>query len=128
VPTLESFRRLLRTHRRWSRFLLVLLALWLVAGRPAGRAQQTLSSDKPGRRLLTQVEPDYPPDLKRAAIGGMVRLDIVVAPGGKVDNIVVAGGNPILAEAAMRAVKQWKYAPTGSTTNIRVNVRFDPHH
>jgi TonB family protein len=83
--------------------------------------------DKAARKLITQVNPEYPPDLKRAAIGGLVRLDIVVAPGGKVDDIVVAGGNPILAESAIRAVKRWKYAPANSPTNLHVNVRFDPH-
>ena len=78
------------------------------------------------RRLVTQVEPEYPPDLKRAAIGGVVRLDIIVTPRGAVDFIQVSGGNPILAEAVCRAVKQWKYAPSSSSTNIRVNLRFNP--
>jgi outer membrane biosynthesis protein TonB len=43
-----------------------------------------------------------------------------------VDYVQIAGGNPILAESAARAVKQWKYAPASSTTNIRVNLNFDP--
>ena len=113
-----------RLSRQWS-FLLA--ASLLVCSVSAARPQQLENSDKPQRKLVSQVEPQYPPDLKRAAIGGVVRLDIVVAAGGKVDNIVVAGGNPILAESAARAVKQWKYAPAGASTTIRVNVRFDPH-
>jgi len=94
---------------------------------PISDAQTVDKGDRAARKLLTQVNPDYPPDLKRAAIGGVVRLDIVVTARGNVDYIEVAGGNPILAESASRAVKQWKYAPASSSTNIRVNIHFDPH-
>jgi len=83
--------------------------------------------EKADRKLIRRVTPDYPWDLKRAYIGGMVRLDIVVSPGGSVDTISVVGGNPILAECAVKAVKKWKYTPADSETNVRVNVAFDPH-
>ena len=84
--------------------------------------------EKVDRKLIRRVTPEYPWDLKRAYIGGMVRLDIVVSPGGSVDTISVVGGNPILAECAVKAVKKWKYTPADSETNVRVNVAFDPHH
>ena len=80
------------------------------------------------RKLIRQVNPDYPGDLKRAFIGGMVRLDVVVSPGGSVDTISVVGGNPILADCAVRAVKKWRYTPAEAETNVRVNVKFDPRH
>jgi TonB family protein len=88
----------------------------------AQKAEKTPST----RKLVSQVEAEYPPDLKRALIGGVVRLDVVVSARGNVDYVQVAGGNPILAESAAKAVKQWKYAPSAATTNIRVNVHFDP--
>ena len=80
----------------------------------------------PSRKLLLQVQAEYPADLKRALIGGVVRLNVVVTARGAVDYVQVAGGNPILADAATKAVKQWKYSPSASSTNIRVNIRFDP--
>ena len=83
--------------------------------------------EKVDRKLIRKVTPEYPWDLKRAYIGGMVRLDVVVSPGGSVDTISVVGGNPILAECAVKAVKKWKYTPADSETNVRVNVAFDPH-
>jgi TonB family protein len=82
--------------------------------------------EKAGRKLIRKVVPDYPWDLKRASIGGMVRLDVVVSPDGSVNNVLVVGGNPILAECAMKAVKKWKYTPGDTETNVRVNVAFDP--
>jgi TonB family protein len=84
--------------------------------------------EKAGRKLIRKVMPDYPWDLRRAYIGGMVRLDVVVSPGGSVDTISVVGGNPILAECAVKAVKKWKYTPADAETSIRVNVAFDPRH
>jgi TonB family protein len=84
--------------------------------------------EKVERKLIRQVNPDYPGDLKRAFIGGMVRLDIVVSPGGSVNTISVVGGNPILADCAVRAVKKWRYTPAEAETNVRVNVKFDPRH
>ena len=90
----------------------------------AQKAEDNLSS----RKLIAQVDADYPPDLKRAYIGGVVRLDIVVNPHGTVDSVRIAGGNPILAECAVKAVKHWKYSPAASATNIRINLHFDPTH
>jgi TonB family protein len=84
-------------------------------------------SEKVERKLIRQVTPDYPWDLKRASIGGMVRLNVVVSPAGSVNSVLVVGGNPILAECAIKAVKKWKYTPADTETNVRVNVAFDPH-
>jgi TonB family protein len=82
--------------------------------------------EKVGRKLIRKVVPEYPWDLRRASIGGTVRLDVVVSPDGSVNNVLVVGGNPILAECAMKAVKKWKYTPADTETNVRVNVAFDP--
>ena len=82
--------------------------------------------EKTTRKLLTKVEPGYPPDLKRARIGGIVRMDVVVSPRGSVENVSVIGGNPILVDTAVKAVKKWKYATADYETVVRVNVNFDP--
>lgn len=79
-----------------------------------------------GRKLLRRVEPKYPEDLKRHDIGGVVRLSIEVTPQGTVRKISPIGGNPILLEAAMAAVKQWKYAPAESTQTLEVKIDFIP--
>ena len=79
-----------------------------------------------GRKLLRRVEPKYPEDLKRHDIGGVVRLSIEVTPQGAVRKISPIGGNPVLLEAAMAAVKQWKYAPAESTQNLEVKIDFIP--
>lgn len=105
--------------------LTALVCLAVAALQPLATAQK---SEKPvSRKLLYRVTPEYPWDLKRAHIGGTVRMDVVISPHGSVDTISVIGGNPILTETAVKAVKKWKYAPADSESILRVNVDFDPN-
>ena len=78
------------------------------------------------RALLSRVEPDYPETLKRMRIGGTVRLQLVISAKGTVDTVVVRGGNPILGEAAAKAVRQWIYAAAPSQTTSEVTIPFTP--
>ena len=78
------------------------------------------------RRLLTRVEPENPETLQRLQIGGTVRLAITISPKGSVDEVKLLGGNPILAESATKAVKQWLYAPSVSRTNLEISIPFEP--
>jgi TonB family protein len=82
---------------------------------------------KSERKLVTRVEPDYPPVLRMRQIGGTVRLEITIAPKGNVENAKVLGGNPILVESAVAAVKKWKYASAATSTTATVSLDFNPY-
>ena len=112
-------------HIRFSRQRLVVFFLLFSCFAIALHAQKT---EKPARKLLVKTTPDYPWDLRRSHIGGLVRLNLVIAPNGAVDRVTVLGGNPILAETASKAVKKWKYVPADTETNQQVEVEFDPNH
>ena len=79
------------------------------------------------RKVVTRVEPDYPETLKRLYVGGVVRIEAVVNAQGKVESVQLLGGNPILGQSAMKAVKQWKYSRADSREKIVVRLEFDPH-
>jgi TonB family protein len=79
------------------------------------------------RKLVTRVEPEYPETLQRLYIGGVVRLELTISPKGNVESVTVLGGNPILGQSAMAAVKKWKYTPATSRTVTQVKLLFDPH-
>ena len=89
---------------------------------PALHAQ----TDTRERKLIYRVEPEYPPDLKRIHVGGYVRVDATISSGGAVEEATITGGNPILAEAAVKAVRKWKYEPMGSRTKVKVILHFNP--
>jgi TonB family protein len=54
-------------------------------------------------------------------------MEVVVVPNGKVASAQLLGGNPILGQSAMKAVKQWKYAPAATQEKFVVRLEFDPH-
>ena len=78
----------------------------------------------PARKVVTRVEPSYPLILKVKHIEGQVRLRAVVLPNGSVASIEVRGGNPILVENALSAVKSWKYAPGPAQTDEDIVLDF----
>ncbi len=61
--------------------------------------------------LIHQVKPAYPPLARQARIAGSVVLQAVIAKDGTIQNLHVVSGHPMLAPAAVDAVKQWRYKP-----------------
>jgi TonB family protein len=90
-------------------------------------AAQTRDQTTVERKVVNRVEPEYPEALKRLYIGGVVRVEAVVSPAGAVESTQLLGGSPILGQSAMKAIKQWKYTPSGSKEKLIVQMEFDPH-
>lgn len=127
APPMNSIRAA-RRHARTknlSLWLLLCLSIFAFSSDPAALAQQDPKTD---RKLLTRVEPDYPPVLRMRQIGGTVKLEVTINSKGSVESAKVLGGNPILAESAVAAVKKWKYASTDASTTTTVSLDFNPYH
>jgi len=62
-------------------------------------------------RLLNRVEPIYPKMAIIAGIRGEVKLHAIIARDGSIQSLNVSSGHPILAAAALDAVRQWRYQP-----------------
>ncbi len=63
-------------------------------------------------RLVNQPKPIYPALARQARIQGTVRLQAIIAKDGSVVELQVLSGHPLLVQAALDAVRQWKYQPT----------------
>jgi len=63
-------------------------------------------------RLVNRVPPEYPETARRERLQGTVRLHAVIAKDGSIRLLRVQVGYCSLGEAAMRAVRQWRYMPT----------------
>ena len=61
--------------------------------------------------LIQRVEPIYPPMAVAAKVTGMVILEATVNEAGNVTNVTVLRSLPLLDNAAIGAVKQWRYQP-----------------
>jgi TonB family protein len=62
-------------------------------------------------QLKQKVQPHYPREARDRRIQGTVRLHVVLSTAGKVQQLDVVSGDPILAKAAADAVHQWVYKP-----------------
>ncbi len=69
-----------------------------------------VSSLDPGR-LVHMIQPVYPPIAKTAHIEGTVELSAVIGTDGRVRDLSVVSGHPLLRKAAIDAVRQWIYKP-----------------
>jgi TonB family protein len=89
---------------------------------------KVLAMAQPGanleRQLVTRVEPEYLETLQRLLIGGTVRLVVTISPKGNVEAVQLLGGNPVLAEPAIKAMKQWVYTAGPSRTMQEVSILF----
>lgn len=79
--------------------------------------------------LIHDVAPKYPPEAGRARIEGTVVLRAVIGKDGSVQDVRVESGLPVLAQAAMDAVKQWRYKPyllNGEPVEVdsRITINF----
>jgi protein TonB len=61
--------------------------------------------------LIKRVNPVYPPLARQARIQGQVVLHAVISKDGSITGLNLVSGHPMLAPAAIDAVKQWKYKP-----------------
>jgi TonB family protein len=112
------------TMRRGLLLSLGILLVPIMIGAPGVSPADAQTAKE--RKLITRIAPEYPETLKRDFIGGFVHIRAAVAPNGTVESTQLLGGNPILGEAAMKAVKQWKYSPADSREELEVWVEFNP--
>jgi protein TonB len=61
--------------------------------------------------LIRKVTPNYPPLARQARIQGQVVLQAEISREGTIQNLQLISGHPMLAPAAIEAVKQWRYKP-----------------
>ena len=61
--------------------------------------------------LVKKVQPAYPPLARQARIQGTVLLQAEISKDGTIENLRLISGHPMLAPAAIEAVKQWRYKP-----------------
>ncbi|MCE7033327.1 energy transducer TonB [Lysobacter sp. GX 14042] len=70
-----------------------------------------------------RVEPQYPADAARAGTEGFVEVEFSVSADGKVESVSVVNAKPsrVFESAAVRAVKQWEFAPGGGRGKVRLD-------
>jgi protein TonB len=71
-----------------------------------------VGGDVQAAKIINRAIPVYPPLAKAARISGTVRLIGIISKDGKIQQLQVVSGHPLLVAAALEAVKRWLYQPT----------------
>ena len=102
---------------------LVGVALSVVLGTSA-LAQS--GSEEGKRKVKTKVAPTYPELAKRMNVTGKVKIEVIITPDGRVKSTRAVGRHPLLVQAALDAVRQWRYqATTLNGEPVEVDTTID---
>ena len=108
--------------------LALLMSLSCISAAQTAPPRVRVSSGVAAGLLKTRVSPVYPPLARQARIQGTVMLSVTVDQDGNVQDISLISGHPMLAPAAIEAVKQWKYRPyllNGIPVNLETQVQVN---
>jgi protein TonB len=100
-----------------------------VVVKPAPVGRQVVSQGVIEGLLIQRTMPVYPVIARTAGISGTVVLAAVISKGGAIEDLRVVSGNPMLQQAALHAVREWRYRPyllNGQPVEVEttVNVVF----
>jgi protein TonB len=95
----------------------------------APAAPLPIGGDVKQAKLVSSVPPVYPTLAKNQHISGDVRIDALIDASGRVTTMKVVSGPTLLHQAAMDALKQWKYQPAtldgkAVPMHLTVNIQF----
>ena len=134
APTAENIAKLRDAVKQFDEHLTVStlptpsrdeVEVQIVAPGSEPGARISVGSAVQAANLTNKVLPIYPPLAKSVRLQGAVVLAIVIGKDGSVEEIKLVSGHPLLAPAAMEAVKQWTYKPTmlnGQPVQVQTQV------
>lgn len=88
----------------------------------AAQAQQEEIGTK--RKVKSRVMPAYPDLAHHMNVSGKVRIQVVIKADGHIKSTHVLGGHPLLAQAAVDALKEWRFEPAASETTEVIEFEF----
>lgn len=106
--------------RLWTKFALTGLLFFTIF--PAFDCSALQSQET--RKVKSRIDPEYPELARRLNLKGVVRVQVTVAAAGTVKNVKELGGNPVLLDAFVKAVKKWKYDPSDGDSVVEVAFDF----
>ena len=89
----------------WGRSILIAVAL--MAFVPAAASAQQ-ANEEAKRKLKSRINPVLSDVARRMGLTGKVRIEVTIAPDGRVKSARALGGHPLLVQACVEAVKEWR--------------------
>ena len=115
-----------RTIRVWVATSLLTFLVASVFHPLCAQTNSPQTEEELTRKARTKVAPVYPDIARRMSITGTVKVLVVVARNGALKSTKVVGGHPLLVNAAMDAIKRWKFEPAPEESTGIVEFKFQP--
>jgi TonB family protein len=100
--------------------LLLLIGAWVATSHPLAWGQEEIN-----RKTKTKVAAVYPELARRMNITGVVKVQVTVSANGTIKNAKLVGGHPVLANAALDAIRKWRFETGPEESTGIVEFRFD---
>jgi TonB family protein len=108
-------------------FVLGITLLGLVSLQPSAFSQETNQGESK-RKPTSRVQPGYPALARQLKLSGKVKVEVIVSPDGRVKGTRTIGGSPILVNAALDAIRMWRYEVGPKETVEVIEIEFkDPN-
>ncbi len=82
------------------------------------------ASGQETRKRLASPQPSYPELARRMGLSGVVKIELLIGADGEIRESKVIGGHPLLADAVLKALRDWKYERAKSDTKLEVEFKF----
>jgi len=113
-------------RKRFVSLVLEFALLGFASLQPSAFSQET-NQETTKQKAMAKVPPKYPPLARQLKLSGKVRVEVIVSPDGRVKGTRIVGGNPLLADAALDAIRIWRYGTAAKETTELVEIEFkDP--
>jgi len=113
-----------------TRFVAIVLAfvlLGLVSLQPSAFPQE-INQGESKRKPTAKVQPKYPALARQLKLSGKVKVEAIVTPDGRVRDTRTIGGSPVLVNAALDAIRMWRYEAAPKETVEVIEIDFkDPN-
>ena len=113
---MKSLPTQIKTWLRKILLQLVALSLLFAAG--------AMSHAEEHRKLKSGPPPEYPELARKMHIQGVARVELTVLADGSVGKVKELGGNPVLLDALVRAVRKWRYESADRESVVEVQFEF----
>lgn len=92
---------------------------------PHKASAQDASMEDGKRKVRSKVVPEYPALAKQMNVTGKVKIEATIAADGHVLSTKVVGGSPLLVNAALDALKKWRFEPASKDTTEIIEFEFN---
>lgn len=82
------------------------------------------AADQGERKVLVRIEPEYPAIATKMNLHGAVKVKVWIGADGGVTRLEYIGGHPLLAESALKALKNWKFQAAAKESTTQIELKF----